>query len=1031
MRALWRYRALVIGLPSIALALAGEWLMRAIPPAVPINAEVGTRLVQLAALLVGLVAWVHNGLPPRRAAQAANATTLAAPSVPTRKVVERPAARGAAQRLRLLLERYAVFRTRFGMRGTLLGLLLTAVLAGISYDLLWNDFANPFAPWLWVATLVAALLTFAGLRPRPGTVSLLPHDPAEPPVEPRVSRREWLILGAILLAAALLRFWDLENIPAGPYIDEADRGMEARRINQGLPVDGRPPSDQGGFSLFGTGWWGVPNLYFWLVGQSLRLFGDNLTGARMVHVLAGIATVFVVYRIGRVAWSPRAGLVAAGLLAVSDFAIHFSRTAGESTITLFTWAACFYYLYKGLRTMRWLDFALSGLAGGLTLYGYVSGKLLPLFLAVLALYLLLRWGLRGARLLFPRLALVAVIALLVYAPNGLYVLRYPEVFTMRYNGVSIFNNADTFQMIHGTDNWGVIIARQTEITYGAFDIGQERGPFYPTHQPILPVPWAALWVLGTAYIVWRVGDVRFAMLGVWILSGLAGAALTNETPALQRVAGMVPTLALVPAVFLDRIVSAWPPLRLPGPLPRGRRSRIPRLAANVALAALVVLVGVQTTTYYFGPYKAAAMYEEFTLVGRYIEKLDPKKDVAYESDAPLLLGSLGPTAFLSRDVPNNWMGNASDMLPLTGNEGKNVHFLFFPPTDPTAQLVRTYYPRADAGEVRQSDGAPFLSTVRVSTEAQDALRLVTARYTFGSDRVFEREEKRIGTAGGKNSDAPGLPGYVSYPLSAEWRGGLVAPEYGLYLLSLTAPSGAQLEIDGKTFATARDATTAIAEVVLARGVHEVRLTGTLASREDKIELLWQGEGEGRAPTPIERRYLWNGPRGALVGSFYAINRPWDIVLTSLSELDAAAATDERRDGVLHWRNINELRFEGATMLAAWRGKLAVPEVGSYVFRVEADGEAAIWIDGQLLGAYRYGGEAPNLPATVNLTAGEHEFEVRFKAAGNDSKFSLLWQRPGQFEPEIFPPTALVPVGGGSFLLEERPTAPTLSVDLGP
>ena len=112
------------------------------------------------------------------------------------------------------------------------------------------------------------------------------------------------------------------------------------------------------------------------------------------------------------------------------------------------------------------------------------------------------------------------------------------------------------------DNWGLIVAHQFVTTFSAFDVGQERGPFYPTGQPILPLPWAALWVLGTAYMVWRVGDVRYAMLACWMLGGLAGAAFTNDTPTLQRAVTVIPLLALLPAIFLDRLATgAWGEMR--------------------------------------------------------------------------------------------------------------------------------------------------------------------------------------------------------------------------------------------------------------------------------------------------------------------------------------------------------------------------------------------------------------------------------------------------------------------------------------
>jgi 4-amino-4-deoxy-L-arabinose transferase-like glycosyltransferase len=375
--------------------------------------------------------------------------------------------------------------------------------------------------------MAALLLTVLGLPPWPRGGTLLPHDPAEPAQEPPVSRGEWLLILLILGVAAGLRLWNLGEIPVGPYIDESGRALDARALNQGLPVSGRA------FVLFGTGWWGVPSFYFWLVAQSLKLFGDNLEGARVIHALAGIGTVWFTYRTGRAAWSPRVGLIAGALLAVSDLAIHASRTAGESTITLFCWTACFYWLYQALKTRRLRDFVLSGLAGGFALLGYASARLLPIFLALLALYLLLRWGGRGIKAYLPGLLALAFAAAVVYGPNLLYqATQRPEDFTVRYDSVTIFTPARQQQLFaqYGTDNWLPVLAGQFTLSYSAYDTGQERGPFYPTGQPVLPVPWAALWVLGTAYVVWRSGDARYAGLAIWLVAGLAGAAFTIDTP---------------------------------------------------------------------------------------------------------------------------------------------------------------------------------------------------------------------------------------------------------------------------------------------------------------------------------------------------------------------------------------------------------------------------------------------------------------------------------------------------------------------
>src|SRR5205814_4356513 len=242
--------------------------------------------------------------------------------------------------------RYSTWRTRVGWYGTVAGLAVAGALAVWLALILAASWRDDLAGWVWLGIMVVLALTFAGVRPWPRGVSLIPHDPAEPAYEPPISRYEWIALGVIIVAAVVLRLWNLGSIPAGPYIDEAGRAIDARNLNYGLPVNREQ------FVFFGTGWWGVPSFYFWLVAQSMKLFGDNLLGGRVIHALAGIGTVWFTYPTGRVVWSPRVGLLAGALIAVSDFAIQASRTAGESTITLFFWTACFYFLFKALKTRR-------------------------------------------------------------------------------------------------------------------------------------------------------------------------------------------------------------------------------------------------------------------------------------------------------------------------------------------------------------------------------------------------------------------------------------------------------------------------------------------------------------------------------------------------------------------------------------------------------------------------------------------------------------------------------------------------------
>jgi 4-amino-4-deoxy-L-arabinose transferase-like glycosyltransferase len=1018
-RTLWRYRALLAGVTALVLAVLGEALMRP-GGGGPTNAALGTGLMQVAVLLVGLVAWVRDGLrlPGRKVTEVAPEAGAA-----RRRVVVGAATPPAAEPLLIphsspLIPRLVALRARLGWPGTLLGLAIVAGLAIGCALLLRQDWGHPLAPWIWGGMLAALVLTFAGVGPWPKGASLVPHDPAEPADEPPVSRAEWLAVGLILAVALVVRLWNLEMIPTGPYTDEGDRAIDARHLNRGEPVN------QTTFQFFGTGWWGVPSAYFWLVAQSLKLFGDTLAGARMVHALAGIASVWFTYRLGRVAWSPRVGLVAGGLLAVSDFAIQFSRTAGESTITLFTWLLCFYYLYKALKWRRPLDFVWSGIAGGLTLYGYVSGKLLPVFMVVVALYVLLRWGWTGARRYLPGLVLLAAAAALTWAPNALFVLAHPDTLTMRYNGVTITSPSGAVQMFaqYNTHNWLVVLAKQFEATYRAFDVGMERGPFYPTGQPILPVLWAALWVLGTAYLVWRAGDVRFAVLGIWLLSGLAGAALTNDTPTLQRVTGMVPVLALIPALYLDRVATGAPPLRWRAPW-RSRAGLLRGVLAGLT-AVLVIGLGAQTLSFYFFQYVPQELYYWYSRAGRYVQPLDYRQDTVYQMDAPEIFWWNGPGLWLADRVTGRDLSNLSDDLPLTDDQGKNAHFLVFDSYMPYFPTLEAYYPAGTKQVVSRPDGSPFLTAFRVGSDAFAARRQATAHYGPAAGPLFERMEPRLGTTGA-DGRANRAPDGLTYPTGAEWRAGLIVPVYGTYQLHLVAPAGATLEIDGRTMltTTAGSPTGTDTPVVLAKGVHQVRLAGTLTDPNSAVELRW-GTGSG-ALVPISPTYLWAGPPGVLLGAAYAGAPPDFFTAVPLALPPEAIPLVSRRDGVLAWRNLNTAMHNGGAVAVAWQGGLHIIEAGAYQFDAATDGRVSVLVDGQVVAAKNNPdlSQVPQLPIKLDLTAGDHPFEIRFQAAHDNQGFDFYWTPPGK-DRALLPPEALTVPPGGVWTPAERPGVPS-------
>ena len=126
-----------------------------------------------------------------------------------------------------------------------------------------------------------------------------------------------------------------------------------------------------------------PPLVFWLQHWSIRLFGENPIAIRIPSALAGIASVILLYFIGKRLYSPTVGALSALLFAVTTNHVWISRIGlQESILIAFILASTAAFL-KGLERPRWLP--LSGaLLGFSFLVKYIALILIPIFLTILA-----------------------------------------------------------------------------------------------------------------------------------------------------------------------------------------------------------------------------------------------------------------------------------------------------------------------------------------------------------------------------------------------------------------------------------------------------------------------------------------------------------------------------------------------------------------------------------------------------------------------------------------------------------------------
>jgi hypothetical protein len=282
-------------------------------------------------------------------------------------------------------------------------------------------------------------------------------------------------------------------------------------------------------------------------------------------------------------------------------------------------------------------------------------------------------------------------------------------------------------------------------------------------------------------------------------------------------------------------------------------------------------------------------------------------------------------------------------------------------------------------------------------------------------------EGRIGTLGPDGRMSSDLPAGIRYPVAASWQGGLDAPQYGSYRLSLSAPARASLILDGQRVLAASGPRERTVRVVLARGVHTFTLSGRIGDPRDGIALRW---GATSGPLlPIGRTFLWHAPLGVLLANDY---EGAGVAAITAPQLDTSQMRliSSRRDGVLGFHNFNLQTGAGTHAFADWRGIFIAPTSGTYVFDAQTDGLASIWADGRLIGANAGGASTIQASFSIHLTGGVHRFEVRLLAAHDNQTFELYW-RPPDGQRAILPPTSLAPAAGGVWSTTARPLTPSV------
>ncbi|MBX3071337.1 MAG: glycosyltransferase family 39 protein [Thermomicrobiales bacterium] len=507
-----------------------------------------------------------------------------------------------------------------------------------------------------------------------------------PAVDLRASARRYgpeaLLALAILLFAAVPRFYDLSNYAWSMSGDEGTFGTTARATLEGRL---RNP--------FFSGPWGYPSLLFIIQGWFIDLFGGTVGSARMLSALFGVGSVLAVWLLVREHFGRYPALLAALVCGSMHMHVYWSRDAQNASAPMFFLPLALYFLDKGLIGGSRANALAAGFTIAASQFFHPANRLLiPMALCYLAYALILRtWQGREISLRVWGKTLtngfwIAAAIIVGHLPLMAYFIANPVEFWSRTDEVSVFASGwlEREQGITGDSAFTIMVRQVWHAFLMPFSF-PAHGHYRP-ESPLVGWPLVVFVAFGCALAtVWFLRRSYFPFaLGFWVAT--VGLGFTDGPPMTNRYTAATPFLAALAAIGLWGLASIAVKLL-----------KAPRILAVMMATAVALFAVFWNFHFYFHDPNQVNLYSDgnsqmANQIAREAAPLGPGTTV-YLSGAPVLwyygfqnIPFIAPNA-VGVDVDPMW--DSSQTPPeLTGP----TLFVFIPARIGELDVVRGWFP---------------------------------------------------------------------------------------------------------------------------------------------------------------------------------------------------------------------------------------------------------------------------------------------------------------------------------------------------
>ncbi len=468
-------------------------------------------------------------------------------------------------------------------------------------------------------------------------------------------RTELIIVGALTLLAAVLRFSQLGTYPRVLDGDEGLMGLFAQSTVSG---DYANP-----FAL----WENFGALYLQAINFVFKVFGVTPFALRFLPAISGTLAIPCLYLFSRLVAGKRVAAISSFLLAVSHAHIHFSRIASVGYIHS-TWLVPLelYLLLSGLEKKQSWRTAAGGVILAVHFCVYLTSQIvvgLVFALMLILLVLMRRWFLSVIRQVAAFWGGFAIMIL----PEMVIAFLKPLDFFDRLNQNGTFQSGWLAQTMANTGQGAVqILAGRVLHTFLSLIYYPARD-FYGSPIPMLTLFTAVFFLMGLGIALLRVRSRGMLLLNGYFWAPLLAIGLFSIPPSADsyRVLIVLPPALLLAAIAIDGtfelIGLGW------------RRAR-----TAYAFLTAILLVGLAAFNLwaYFGDFVGQCRYggdltgRFASYLGSYAKSVDPGSSLYLLSDVTYFYGSHASTDFLSGsrqitnipDPVNSWQGITGDTL---------------------------------------------------------------------------------------------------------------------------------------------------------------------------------------------------------------------------------------------------------------------------------------------------------------------------------------------------------------------------------